>query len=168
MAVTQQLARISAAQLEVCRQSVDELDRLCSFVMAPQPDHLDLDWAPGPLLRVCALTCADDALAVLRRALSGDGEVNGAYRDHPGSVWGQPVTFLSPVAVAAIALALREMNLILVAALSSHGAETSAVAVEMLPGVEEPQAYLTRCFAVLLAFYTEAARRGLAVVLWWD
>ncbi|WP_329428798.1 YfbM family protein [Streptosporangium sp. NBC_01495] len=166
--MTQQLARISAAQLEACQQSVDELERLCSFEVAPQTDHLDLDWAPEPLLWVCALTCADDALAVLRRALSGDGEVNSDYRDHPGAVWGQPVTFLSPVGVAAVALALRKMDSVMVAALSSHGAEASAVAVEMLPGIEEQQAYLLRHFAALLAFYVKAARRGLAVVLWWD
>ena len=137
-------------------------------MMVPQRDYLDLDWASGPLLRVCDLTSADDALAALRRALGGDEEVNSAYRDHPGAVWEQPVVFLSPDAVAAVTPALREMYSVLMTALSSHSAEASAVAVEILPGVDEWREYLTRHSAALLAFYSEAARRGLAVVQWWD
>jgi hypothetical protein len=43
LAVTQQLVRITGAQLARCRASVDELHRVCSFAVAPATDHLDLD-----------------------------------------------------------------------------------------------------------------------------
>ncbi|MGI5171804.1 hypothetical protein ACQEU3_46420 [Spirillospora sp. CA-253888] len=52
MAVTTQLARVTAGQLSECRRSVAELDRLCSFEMVPASEYLDLDWADDALIRV--------------------------------------------------------------------------------------------------------------------
>ncbi|GIH99583.1 hypothetical protein [Planobispora takensis] len=169
MAVTHQFARVSEQQLASCRAPVEELDRLCSFATAPRSDYLDLDWAPGPLLRVGELACADPGvLAALRRALTGDEEVNPAYRDHPATVWEHPVTTLTSAAVAQVAQMLPDAEAAILAALSSPGGETLAVAGELLPGVDRPGEYLTRHLAALLDFYAGAAHHELAVVVWWD
>ncbi|WP_189237039.1 DUF1877 domain-containing protein [Planomonospora parontospora] len=169
MAVTQQLARIPEQWLESCRASADELDRLCSFEMAPRSDHLDLDWSPGPLLRIGELACTDpEVLAVLRRALTGDTEVNPSYQDHPDAVWEHPVTALEPVAVALVASMLPEAESVVLGALSSPDGEAPGMAGELLPGVDSSRDYLERHLTALLGFYAGAARRSLAVVLWWD
>ncbi|MFC4058195.1 hypothetical protein ACFOWE_07815 [Planomonospora corallina] len=169
MAVTQQLARISGRWLDACRTSVDELVLLCSFGMAPAKDHLDLDWAPGPLLRIGELVCVDpDALAAFRCALDGDEEVNPAYRDHPQTVWEHPVTALEPAAVAVVAPLLRRVGAAMMTALAASDGEILAAVRELLPDVELPREYMLRHLTALLDFYDGAAERGLAVVLWWD
>jgi hypothetical protein len=72
MAVTLQLARISAGRLVQCQRSVAELDRLCSFASEPASAYLDLDWAADGLIRMCERTGIGDVLA-LRRAVAGMG-----------------------------------------------------------------------------------------------
>jgi len=97
--VTRQLVRIPAEQFAECRRSVEALDDACSFRLLPPSDHLDLDWAPAPMIRLFELAQVDARqLAALRRSLDGDTEVNEAYRDHPETVWGHPVTGLDPEA----------------------------------------------------------------------
>ena len=92
MAVTQQLARLSPEQLAVCRGSVEELDKLCSFELLPSSDYLNLDWAPAPLVGVFELAqVSTPILVALRRGLGGDVEINPAYRRPPGhGVGGAP------------------------------------------------------------------------------
>jgi hypothetical protein len=88
MAVTQQLARLTSDQLTQCRRSVEYVNRLCSFQLLPPGDYLDLDWAPAPLLQaVEQLTLYSPVVATLRRALSGDAEINPNYRDVPYTVF---------------------------------------------------------------------------------
>ncbi|MDF2710448.1 MAG: hypothetical protein K0R62_6100 [Nonomuraea muscovyensis] len=169
MAVTQQMARIPGQLLDSCRTSVAELDRLCSFEMAPPEDHLDLDWTPGPLLRIGELVCAGPGVvAAFRRALAGDGEVNPAYRNHPQTVWEHPVAALDPDAVAVVAPLLHRMGSVMPAALASSDGEITAVLREQFPDVDLSREYMVRHLTALLGFYDGAAERGLAVVLWWD
>jgi Domain of unknown function (DUF1877) len=149
MAVTLQVARITPAQLSECRRSVDVLDRLCSFTLVPASDHLDLDWAYGGLVRMCEHAGA--ALAV-RRAMTGDDEVNPAYRDRPDTVMEQPRA-LEPPAVAALSAALHAVDL--------------EEALAALPA-GDPRAYLGGHFTALRAFYATAADRRLATVIWCD
>jgi hypothetical protein len=105
VAVTQQLARPSPAQLAACRSSVEELDKLCSFELLPSSDYLDLDWAPTPLIRAVELAQVSTPIVVaLRRGLDGDAEINPAYRDREDTVWEHPVTGLEPDIVADVAM----------------------------------------------------------------
>ncbi|MFY1596941.1 hypothetical protein [Micromonospora sp. WMMD737] len=163
MAVTQQLARLSADRLAACRRSVEELDRLCSFELLPSSDHLDLDWSPGPILRACELGQVTPAsLTALRRALAGDGEINPAYRTE------HPVTALEPDAVADVTGLLGYANPEAALAAVPLDAAAALAALGMPAFDGHPQAYLQHNLAALRDFYVHAARRRLAVALWWD
>ncbi|MEV5747863.1 hypothetical protein AB0L00_08595 [Actinoallomurus sp. NPDC052308] len=171
MAITQQLARVSGAELDACRASVETLNLLCSFDLRPRSDHLDLDWSPEGLVRSCEVAGVDTAtVAALRRSVDGDDEVNPAYRDFPYSVWSHPVTALVPDVVTEVATRLRRIEpRAVLDALPADPAEALARmgrSVEFLSG--HPRRYLEEHFTALLAFYRDTAERGLAVVLWWD
>ncbi len=171
MAVTQQLARISAAHLAACRQSVETLGELCSFTAVPKRDYCDLNWWPATLKPAWKLTGADDqTLALLRRGFDGDEEVNPAYRDVLYSIDGHPVTALEPRHVAAVAEALHGITPEAVrTAVPSDPeqieAELGSSALDVLGDLAE---ILGEQHAILRDFYAEAARRELAVALWWD
>ncbi len=62
MAVTQQFARPSNDQLAICRESVEELHRLCSFGMLPPEYHLYLHWSPAALVGLGELTTVEPAI----------------------------------------------------------------------------------------------------------
>lgn len=159
MAVTQQFARIPAAQLAACRLSVAELDKLCSFESAPRADYLDLNWWPIVLRRLGELPGGEHPdMSVLSRAFDGHDEVNPAYRDHPTTVWEHPVTALEPDVVDAIAAELRTL-----------APEAVGAAVPLASGqADAGAAQVVQAFVMLRDFYVEAAQRRLAVVLWWD
>lgn len=171
MAVTQQLARIPAAQLADCRRSSAELDELCSFRSAPEADYLDLDWWPAVLVRSWEWAGVDArTLAVARRAFDGDDEVDSAYRDHPDTIWEHPVTSLDPDDVAEVAEALRTPALVAaLAAVPSDPADLEAALGGIVRGWGDDIAgRAVAQHALLRDFYAEAAGRGLATVLWWD
>jgi hypothetical protein len=150
---------------------VTELDELCSFLSAPQEDYRDLNWWPAVLKRVWELARVDaQTLAVLRRGLDGDGEVNPAYRDHPDTIWEHPVTFLEPDGVGEIADALRTLDPEAIrAAVPPNSDHTDAVIGSMYrEGLDNLPEHVAKQFATLRDFYDEAVRRRLAVVLWWD
>ncbi|MGI8336389.1 DUF1877 family protein [Actinomadura scrupuli] len=171
MAITQQIARVSEKQFAACRQSADELNRLCSFELRPQSDYADLDWAGSAMIRVCELADLDARIvAALRRALDGDAELNAAYRDHPDTVWEHPVTALDPTAVAQVSGVLGKLEpQAVLAALPSDPHEATAAIGENWENFEgDLRGYLARHFTALLSFYEETAQRNLAVVLWWD
>ncbi|MET8835049.1 hypothetical protein ABZV78_14200 [Micromonospora sp. NPDC004540] len=169
MAVTQQLARLSADQLTSCRRSTEELDRLCSFRLLPAADHLDLGWSPAALRRAAELSAAGPAtVAALRRALDGDAEISPAYRDWPDAVWEQPVTSLDPDGVAEVSalLAAADPAVVLAAVPAEPAVATARLG---LPTVDrDPRAYLRGQLLALREFYLAAARRRLAVASWWD
>jgi hypothetical protein len=171
MAVTQQFARIPATQLAACRQSVSALDTLCSFTSTPDEDYLDLNWWPIILRRAWELTGASArALAVLQRGFDGDEEVNPAYRDHPNTIWEHPVTALEPPQVGEVAEALRAVMPEAVHAVVPSNpdqieAKLGKLARDMIGDLAEQ---LAQQHTILRDFYTEAARRQLAIVQWWD
>ncbi|RKN22113.1 DUF1877 domain-containing protein [Micromonospora musae] len=163
MAVTQQLARLSADQLAACRRSAEELDNLCSFELIPSSDHLDLDWSPAPILRACEISHVTRAsLTTLRRAFTGDAEINPAYREE------HPVTALEPDAVADVAKLLGNMDPgVALAAVPLEAA--AALATLRMPRFDgHPRAYLHHHLAAVRDFYLYAARQRLAIALWWD
>ncbi|MFI9811976.1 hypothetical protein [Saccharothrix variisporea] len=167
MALHQQLARIPAADLATCRTSVERLHEVCSFDLAPERDHLDMDWWPQDLVTIWALLGVPDGL---RHAFDGDDEVNPAYRDRPDSVFVHPVTALEPHRVGEVAEALRAITVEAVRAVVP--ADRRRAAAVLGEHVSDIRASLPELFAeqhgLLRDFYLDAARRGLAVVLWWD
>ncbi|WP_410583384.1 hypothetical protein [Amycolatopsis sp. lyj-108] len=171
MAVTQQLARISATRLAECRRSVDALHELCSFSSTPAEDYLDMDWWPATLKRAWALTKADGrTLARLRRCFNGEEEVNPAYRDHPDTIWEHPVTALEPPQVGEVAEALHAVTPGAVRAVvpSDPDRIEAELGKSALALGGDLAGRLTREHTVLRDFYEEAAGRRLAIVRWWD
>jgi hypothetical protein len=169
VAVTQQLARLAGEQLDECRQSVSVLHRLCSFDLLPSTDHLDLDWAPEPLIRACRQGLIGAApLSALERALTGAFEVNPAYRDHPNTVWEHPVTALQPDDVADIAGQLERLPVAAVLAGLPTDPGLAASTLGMAALDVHPGVYLHHNFDALRSFYHGAEQQGFAVVLWWD
>jgi hypothetical protein len=127
--VTQQLARLSSAQLAACRASVDVLDQLCSFELLPESDYLDLDWAPMPLVRACELAQVGmSVLTALKRGLDGDTEINPAYRYRADTVWQHPVKAITPDVVAELAKLIGQIKPdVVLAALPSDAQAASSI-----------------------------------------
>lgn len=171
MAVTQQLARIPVAQLDACRQSTDTLDKLCSFTLVPDEDYCDLDWWPVILKQAWNLTGADErTLALLERGFEGDEEVNPAYRDLPYTIDGHPVTALEPPQVGAVAEALRTITPEAVHAVvpSDPDQIETKLGATARTVIGDLARLVAKQHTILRDFYEEAARRQLAVLLWWD
>jgi hypothetical protein len=167
VAVTQQLARLSPAQLAACRNSVDEVDLLCSFTLRPAFDHLDPDWAPAPLVRAFELAHVDEPVVVaLRRALDGDEEINAAYRDHPDTVWEHPVTALGSDVVAEFAALLTQVRPEVVMATVPDRVVTARTSLGVFTFDE--RRHLHGHLVALQDFYAHAARQHLTVALWSD
>jgi hypothetical protein len=171
MAVTQQLARIPASQLAACRRSAAELDELCSFRSAPPADYRDLNWWPSALKRTWTVMGVDaQTLAVLHRGFDGAEEVNPAYRDYPDTIFDHPVTALEPYQVAEVAEALRllipeKVHAAVPADRDRAAAVLGAYVRDVIGDLAE---LLAEQHAIMRDFYDEAARRQLAMVLWWD
>ncbi|WP_406277352.1 DUF1877 domain-containing protein [Embleya sp. NBC_00896] len=170
MAVTQQLARVSAEYLAACRQSAEESPDGDHHWDPPSEDWLDLDWAPSMLERACELTRLDAVrLEALKRATDGDSDIDlGFLNADPHAIAffsNSTATALCPDAVVQVSALLEEidMHAILRSVLNS-GTES-----ELGYGfIGDPTEYLLGHFGALRDFYTQAARRGLLVVLWWD
>ncbi|SBT51108.1 DUF1877 family protein [Micromonospora auratinigra] len=160
MAVTQQLARLSADRLAACRASADELARLCGYELLPSTAYLDLDWSPAPLLRAAELGAVPtDAL---RRALTGDVAIG------PAPWVDEPVTALEPAAVADVAQALGALDPTVVLAAVPADAAAAAALLGLPDFAGHPRPYLHRHVSALSDFYRYAAGHRLAVALWWD
>lgn len=174
MAVTQQLARISAEYLASCRQSADASPDGDPLWDPPSADLLDLDWAPFLIERVCELGGLDDAhRSALRQALEGETAIDLAFLNtHPHAIapFGPDPTALSAVQVDRAAALLGEIEFpALLAALPTDEAEAAALigngADKIVGG---PKKYVPGHFNDLREFYHAASQRQLLVVLWWD
>ncbi|MGW6912866.1 DUF1877 domain-containing protein [Kitasatospora sp. NPDC054939] len=170
MAVPQQLARVSAEYLAACRQSAAESPDGDHHWDPPSADWLDLDWAPSMLKRACELTRLNAVhLEALKRATDGDSGIDLDFlhaNPHAIAPFSTSApTALCPEAVAQVAALLEEIDMpaILQSVLDS------GTASELGQGFTgDPTTYLLGHFGALREFYTEAARRELHVVLWWD
>ncbi|MFF9839120.1 DUF1877 family protein [Streptomyces sp. NPDC013740] len=174
MAVTLQLARVTAEYLASCRQSADTSPDGDHRWHPPAADVLDLDWAPSLLQRVCELGDLDDVHRdALGQALDGDTANDVAFLNtHPHSIaaFGPDPTALSAAEVVRVAQLLGHIDFpALLAALPADEAEAACLigndADKIVGG---PKKYLLRHFDALREFYRAAARRRLLVVLWWD
>ncbi|MFJ4081393.1 DUF1877 family protein [Streptomyces iakyrus] len=174
MAVTQQLARISAEYLAACRQSANASPDGDPLWDPPSADVLDLDWAPFLLERVCELGGLDDVHGhALRLALGGDSAVDLSFLNtHPHAIgsFGPAPTALSTAQVARAAELLGQIDFpALLAALPADEAEAASLigngADTIVGGLTT---YLVEHFNALREFYRCASQRQLLVVLWWD
>jgi hypothetical protein len=174
MAVTQQLARVSADYLAACRQSADESPEGDPFWDPPSADWLDLDWAPAMLERACELARLDAVhLAALRRATDGDTAIDLGFLNtdaHAIGPFGPTPSALAATEVVRVSALLGEIDMqAILSVLPADGREAGSMiglgAEEITGG---PKAYLLNHFNALRAFYEEAAQRSLLVVLWWD
>ncbi|WP_409464184.1 hypothetical protein [Amycolatopsis sp. GA6-003] len=130
-----------------------------------------MNWWPVTLKPAWKLTgAAESTLALLQRGFDGDEEVTPAYRDFLPSIDGHPVTALEPRQVAAVAEALRGIAPEAVrAVVPSEPDRVEAQLGSLARTVRgELAGQLAQQHAVLRDFSAEAARRRLAVVLWWD
>ncbi len=171
MAVTQQIARLDQAELVQCRASLDAIERLCSFTLRPRTDYIDLDWAPPGILTLLELSNAPSGVVrALRRALEGDREINPAYREHPDSVMGHPVSELDSSAVHEVAAALETLDLDVIGASLPADANLARERIggSLIELLVHPRDYLVPHIARLRAFYVEASARHLATAQWWD
>ncbi|MFE2163760.1 DUF1877 family protein [Streptomyces sp. NPDC059447] len=174
MAVTQQLARIPAEYLSSCRRSAGESPDGDPRWDPPQADVLDLDWAPSLLERVCVLGGLDGVhLDALRQALTGDPAVDlGFLNTHPHAIgpFGPDPTALSAAEVAHVSELLGQIDFpALLATLPTDEAEAATLIGNDAEGIAGgPRKYLLGHFDALRAFYRDASRRRLLVVLWWD
>ncbi|MER7569054.1 DUF1877 family protein [Streptomyces sp. NPDC097941] len=171
MAVTQQLARVSAEYLAACRTRTEESFDGDHQWDPPTADCLDLDWAPAMLERACEIAGVGELhLAALRQATDGGVAMDvGFLNAHPHAIGPAPAA-LEPLAVRQVSGLLREIDLQAVlavlpldmreaGALIGHGAEGL---------VDGPRTYLKDHFDALREFYAGASKRGLAVASWWD
>ncbi|GLY31325.1 hypothetical protein Kisp02_46900 [Kineosporia sp. NBRC 101731] len=137
--------------------------------MLPAGDHLDLDWAPDPLMRLGRLTSITAAAeAAISKALSDSIEVNPAYREHQDTIWGHPVTYLEQDDVAEVASGLAAIDA--PAVIGGLPRWNRRINSRLFDGqkASDPKHYLLQHLAALRTFYSEAAQAGRAVVLWWD
>jgi hypothetical protein len=174
MAVTQQLARISAEYLASCRQSADASPDGDPLWDPPSTDVLDLDWAPFLLERVCELGGLDDVHRnALRQALDGDTAIDLAFLStHPHAIgpFGPDPTALSATQVARAAELLGHIDFPdFLAALPTDETEAASLigngADKIVGG---PKKYLLEHFNAMREFYRGASQRQLLLVLWWD
>lgn len=174
MAVTQQLARVSAEYLAACRQSANESSDGDPHWDPPAADCLDLDWAPVMLERACELAQLDDVhLDAVRSATDGDTMIEvGFLNTHPHAIgpFGPAPTALSSVTVAHVSAILGEIDI--QAIMESLPVDDSDAGTLIGHGAESivggPRKYLVGNFSALRKFYEEASRRGILIVLWWD
>lgn len=169
MAVTQQLARLTEAELHECRSRVEAIDQLCSFRLRPSCDYLDLDWSPRLFLAAAHLSEAPEAVTeALRLACEGVDEINPSYREAADTVWEHPVACLRADQVRGVASALARLSperLITSLAIEPREAVRQLGLTE---GLSEPCAYVYEHFVLLREFYDGAATGGLATAMWWD
>ncbi|MFF8911444.1 DUF1877 family protein [Streptomyces olivaceoviridis] len=174
MAVTQQLARVSAEYLSACRQSADESPDGDPQWDPPSADVLDLDWAPALLERVSELASLDDVHHdAIRRATEGDTAIDLGFLNTPPhdiGPFGPPATALSTAQVASVSELLRQIDMETVLAdLPINDSEAASLIGHGAEGITGgPRKYLLKHFNALRAFYSEASQQRLLIVLWWD
>lgn len=161
MAVTQQLARLTDAQIALCASDPKIIDGVCGWEELPPDDYADLDWAPSMLNRAAARAgLASDLVEALVLSTAGKRELHPGY-EGPSAIYA-PISCLSGTETASVATLL---NKIVVPTLLSPAAVEAAAAGT---GLAHPNEYLHEMFERLRDFYDGASLRGMGIVLWWD
>ncbi|MEE1735793.1 DUF1877 domain-containing protein [Streptomyces sp. BE147] len=174
MAITQQLARVSAEYLASCRTRAAESSDGDHQWDPPAADSLDLDWAPAMLIRVCEIAGIDDSrLAALRQATDGGVVLDvGFLNAHPHAIglFGPTPTGLEAIEVERVSDLLGDVDFR--AALAALPSDDHMARMLIGHGAESlthgPGTYLRVHFDALREFYEGASKRGLVIVSWWD
>ncbi|OPC76938.1 hypothetical protein B4N89_40800 [Embleya scabrispora] len=178
VALTQQFARVTPAYIEACRRRATASSTGDPGWDPPADDCLDLNWDARPLPALFRRAGLESASVIaIDRALDGDPGGDIAFLDHDGVYDGmtEPPALLTPGAVAEIAAVLDAIDADRVLAAIPPTAEEIATVFRFR--VEDIVAPMTGvglvpCVAGALdrlrAFYAEAARRDLAMVVWID
>ena len=165
MAVTQQLARISAQRFSAAKSDANALMSIISFEVDAQEAFEDLDWSPVFLERALLALAQVDLASTVAQALCGGELLNPDFptgadgyfvyddiRSHEPDVVVQ-------IAEALEALPVTEMSLTETAVRSRHPDQE-------IPG--DYAVYIQRHAKALMHFYAAAAGLHQAVVTWWD
>ncbi|WP_225844924.1 DUF1877 domain-containing protein [Streptomyces sp. HPF1205] len=174
MAVTQQLARVSAEYLAACRQSAGTSPDRDPHWDPPASDVLDLGWAPTLLQRLGEIAGLDEVhLDALRRATDGGTGLALAFLNtHPHAIapFGPAPTALSAPQAARVSDLLGHIDMpALLDTLPTDDREAASLIGHGAANITgDPRAYLLKHFHALRDFYIDAAKRHLLVVLWWD
>lgn len=174
MAVTQLLARIPAEYLAACRESASASPDGDPRWDPPASDIVDLDWAPALLTRLGEVSGLDDVrLDALRQATNGDITVDlGFLNTHPHAIgpFGPVPTALSSSQVASVSELLDQIDMhSLLATLPTDNREAGCLIGHGADHINAgPREYLLKHFNALRGFYSDAAKRHLLVVVWWD
>ncbi|MEV5204947.1 DUF1877 domain-containing protein [Streptomyces sp. NPDC053720] len=174
MAVTQQLARVSAEYLASCRTRAAESSDGDHQWDPPAADSLDLDWAPAMLARVCDIAGVDGShLAALRQATDGGGVLDvGFLNAHPHAIG-----FFGPTPTGLEAREVEQVSGLLAgigfrAALAALPSDDHVAGLLIGHGAEGltrgPGEYLRVHFDELRELYEGASKRGFVIVSWWD
>lgn len=174
IAVTQQLARVSAEYLASCRMRAAESSDGDHQWDPSAADSLDLDWAPAMLARVCEIAGVDDShLAALRQATDGGVMLDvGFLNAHPHAIgfFGPTPTGLESKEVERVSDLLGDIDFR--AALAALPSDDHVAGMLIGHGTEGltrgPETYLRVYFDALREFYEGASKRGLVIVSWWD
>ncbi|WP_299393802.1 hypothetical protein [Pelagibius sp.] len=169
MAVTQQIVRLTEAELEACSNSEAELNRLIGYELRCKTDHLDLNWAPRVLEHYLeASHQLPEAKLALFLACNGARLVNTNCRRGPGSDWVySDVTCLSKEEVARVASGFQTIAWEELTGWLPTDRQKACDAVKMQLD-HHPDAVFPDHMRALAAFYDEAARAGLCTAMWWD
>jgi hypothetical protein len=173
VAVTQQLARVTAEYLALCRTRAEESSDGDHQWDPSEADCLDLDWAPVMLERACRFAGVSEVhLAALRQATDGGVAMDvGFLNAHPHAIgpFGPAPAALEPLAVRRVCGLLGEMDLQAVLEVLPLDIEAGALIGHGAEGLGDgARTYLMDHFEALREFYAGASERGLAVVSWWD
>lgn len=165
MAVTQQLVRISPANLKRCMHVADGLRRLVSFDPSVVAENLDFGWNPAPLERALAEIGLIAGASAVAKATHGSSVLNNTFPDGPPDdpVWEGPVRFVPPEEVTRLASQLR--------ALECTGFDLAPTTCSILEaqGIRGGGAeYLANGLRELADFFARAAEAGDGVATWWD
>ena len=169
MAVTQQIARLSEADLKACGSDKAILGRLISFKLCPPEDHLDLNWAPSVLRQYFgASKQRPEAELALYLSCNGARLVNPDHRDGPDpfDVYSD-IACLTSTEVAQVAAGFQFVAWEGLAGWLPKDREEACKEIKMELNVHPDEEFPDRLRS-LVAFYDDAASRDLCTAMWWD
>jgi hypothetical protein len=171
MAVVQQLAMVTADELNACSINEDALRRLVSFSFDSDRYH-DLDWAPhGLKISFERSGQSSELQQALKWSLEGQEVVNPQWPEGPGNNWVySPITFLEADKVELVSQQLQQIDIgtifdwmpkLIDPAWKALGQDVHGWSIH-------PRTYHSEKLRELIAFYKTASRKHMATVMWWD
>ena len=163
MAVTQQLAYLSEADLIKCLHNNDAIESLLNFSLLSEDNYLDLNWEVT-FLKMLISNFDDKHLEVYKNSIDG-------IHDFPESLGVQDVeeqpTYNKTSDVKIISMRLGEIDIDEI--LNKLPSSIDGINALLNSHYDEmPHKYLSDTFKELINFYKAAAEKSYAVVCWWD